>query len=267
MANRALKFCAWSGCSELVSGDRYCQEHSKQSQRQADERRGSANERGYTNRWQKARKIYLSHHPMCAECLFNERLTPATVVDHIIPHKGDYELFWDKDNWQPLCKKCHDKKTFTETRPNYIPLALYYPQIEKPISNVTLVCGSPGSGKTTYINNNKSDGDLVIDIENKILTKANLKTQLIERNKLLRELSKIKYNHVWVSAAAPTKKVRSHWIRQLNPIETIVLLPSIETLKNQIMNDSNRKDKDKFIMIAKNWHEKYEPMDKDIVIG
>lgn len=36
------------------------------------------------------------------------RITPATVVDHIKPHKGDPELFWDTGNWQPLCKTCHD---------------------------------------------------------------------------------------------------------------------------------------------------------------
>lgn len=35
-------------------------------------------------------------------------------VDHIIPHKGDPELFWDQDNWQSLCKPHHDRKTATE---------------------------------------------------------------------------------------------------------------------------------------------------------
>lgn len=34
--------------------------------------------------------------------------TAATVVDHVIPHKGDLGLFWDLTNWQPLCKLCHD---------------------------------------------------------------------------------------------------------------------------------------------------------------
>jgi len=32
----------------------------------------------------------------------------ATVVDHITPHRGDMTLFWDKSNWQSLCKRCHD---------------------------------------------------------------------------------------------------------------------------------------------------------------
>jgi 5-methylcytosine-specific restriction enzyme A len=32
----------------------------------------------------------------------------AEVVDHIIPHKGDINLFWDTKNWQALCKWHHD---------------------------------------------------------------------------------------------------------------------------------------------------------------
>ncbi|WP_415405336.1 HNH endonuclease [Tateyamaria sp. SN3-11] len=33
----------------------------------------------------------------------------ATLVDHITPHKGDTNLFWDRTNWQPLCITCHSK--------------------------------------------------------------------------------------------------------------------------------------------------------------
>ncbi|SUO95242.1 HNH endonuclease [Suttonella ornithocola] len=65
-------------------------------------------QRGYDGRWRKAREHYLSHHPLCVYCQREGRITPATVVDHIIPHKGDARLFWDKTNWQSLCKHCHD---------------------------------------------------------------------------------------------------------------------------------------------------------------
>ena len=45
----------------------------------------------------------------------------ATVVDHIVPHRGDHYLMWSDTNWQALCKPCHDKKTGTEdSRPEYI---------------------------------------------------------------------------------------------------------------------------------------------------
>lgn len=40
----------------------------------------------------------------------------ATVVDHIIPHRGDQKLFWDRGNWQPLCEHHHNVKTMTEDR-------------------------------------------------------------------------------------------------------------------------------------------------------
>ena len=72
------------------------------------DRRGSAHERGYTSRWQRARVGYLRLHPLCVFCQRRGTLTPASVVDHIKPHKGDKVLFWDSDNWQPLCKLCHD---------------------------------------------------------------------------------------------------------------------------------------------------------------
>ena len=30
------------------------------------------------------------------------------MVDHIQPHKGDLEKFWDESNHVALCKLCHD---------------------------------------------------------------------------------------------------------------------------------------------------------------
>lgn len=34
-------------------------------------------------------------------------VTPATVADHVVPHKGNEELFWCGEV-QSLCKSCHD---------------------------------------------------------------------------------------------------------------------------------------------------------------
>ena len=33
-------------------------------------------------------------------------MNPATVLDHIEPHKGDMTRFWDSTNWQGLCEWC-----------------------------------------------------------------------------------------------------------------------------------------------------------------
>lgn len=87
-----------------------CADHVKQ----ADRQRGTAHERGYTSAWAKARFHFLAAHPLCAEHERNGALAAATVVDHIKPHRGDKALFWDRTNWQPLCKPCHDRKTASE---------------------------------------------------------------------------------------------------------------------------------------------------------
>jgi 5-methylcytosine-specific restriction protein A len=74
--------------------------------------RKSAHQRGYDHRWQVARLAYLRRNPLCILCQREDRLTIATVVDHIIPHRGNAKLFWDSaNNWAALCARCHNAKT------------------------------------------------------------------------------------------------------------------------------------------------------------
>ena len=65
-----------------------------QAVKQYDKARGSAAKRGYGRKWRKESKAYLDMNPVCAECQKAGYVTKATVVDHIIPHKGDMKLFW-----------------------------------------------------------------------------------------------------------------------------------------------------------------------------
>lgn len=100
---------------------------SRQAHRRAyDQRRGSASDRGYGAAWQKARASFLADpaNAFCVKCRQRGLLNPGTmrmdgsietnpgriglVVDHIIPHRGDQTLFWDRSNWQPLCHDHHD---------------------------------------------------------------------------------------------------------------------------------------------------------------
>jgi len=95
-----------------AAGGSYCAEHQAEHRRVDDDRRGSSSDRGYGYKWQQARTGWLRKHPLCERC--RPAVVIATVVDHIQPHRGDKELFWDRDNWQSLCKGCHDRKTATE---------------------------------------------------------------------------------------------------------------------------------------------------------
>ncbi len=76
-------------------------------------KRGSAAERGYGSRWQRARAVFLAKNPLCRPCSLKSppQVTAATVVDHVKDHKGDQVLFWDEGNWQSSCQPCHDAST------------------------------------------------------------------------------------------------------------------------------------------------------------
>lgn len=101
--------CRYPGCPGLCEkGQVYCPNHAEFS---AERARGGADARGYDAKWRAARKLFLHRHPLCVMCQAEGRLTPATVVDHIIPHRGDQKLFWDQTNWQPLCAAHHNQKT------------------------------------------------------------------------------------------------------------------------------------------------------------
>ena len=73
-------------------------------------------QRMYSTAWRKARAGFLRKHPFCATCLTAGREVRATELDHVVPHDGDFDRFWTRDNWQPLCKPCHSRKTLAETK-------------------------------------------------------------------------------------------------------------------------------------------------------
>lgn len=104
MPKKPLRPCRYPGCPNLSDGV-YCEKHRGLYARE------SAEVRGYGSKWRAARKRYLIRNPLCVQCYKSGKIRPATVVDHIIPHRGDMKLFWDEENWQPLCKPCHDEKT------------------------------------------------------------------------------------------------------------------------------------------------------------
>jgi 5-methylcytosine-specific restriction enzyme A len=79
--------------------------------RQQPAPRPSAHQRGYGRRWRLRSQAFLHANPLCVECKAKGVLREATVVDHIVPHRGDAELFNDAGNWQGLCTAHHNAKT------------------------------------------------------------------------------------------------------------------------------------------------------------
>jgi 5-methylcytosine-specific restriction protein A len=58
-------------------------------------------------RWRKRRARQLDREPLCRMCKAEDRVTIATIADHIEPHRGDLTKFWTGE-LQSLCKPHHD---------------------------------------------------------------------------------------------------------------------------------------------------------------
>ena len=102
--NRPARPCLMPGCPHL----RPCLLHPARAPFAAASR---ASDLYGTHRWKLMRKEQLSADPTCRQCG-----APATVADHVVPHRGDETLFWAKDNLQSLCRDCSNTKTAHEVR-------------------------------------------------------------------------------------------------------------------------------------------------------
>lgn len=114
MPSKPPRICA---CGKRVSATQRCEcQINRERERKArhDANRPTASQRGYGTKWRAARATFLEQNPTCLRCG-----APATIVDHIIPHRGDLTkrgLFWNRRNWQPLCKPCHDRAKQSEEK-------------------------------------------------------------------------------------------------------------------------------------------------------
>ena len=63
-----------------------------------------------TARWERLRQSTFRRDLYTCQCGCGqiEGKTSLLVCDHIKPHRGDEQLFWDPDNLQTMRKVCHD---------------------------------------------------------------------------------------------------------------------------------------------------------------
>lgn len=175
-----------------------------------------------TRKWRAFRADFLRRNPLCVMCQEQGRITVATIVDHIRPHKGDMALFWSGP-FQALCKKCHDYKTLHEDGGAEYGHASLMPSWLKASDKLIVVCGPPAAGKTTYVEQNALPNDMVIDLDKMSLdilgipllhTTPEQRDGLIrKRNSLLSLFANGKTRHpkCWLIVTAGTFKQRKYW--------------------------------------------------------
>lgn len=193
-------------------------------------------------RGQELRKRRLQAEPLCRHCLAKGIITAAVTPDHIVPlSAGGTDT---DDNIQCLCAECHAAKTATEAALGFG--AATHPEWLQPSAiPITIVCGPPASGKTTYIEERSDPDDTVIDIDRiaqsiepgyrqweGMLDDALLNKSLRVRNEMLASLSRASRGKAWFIVSAPTQEERSWWHGKLGG-ELVLLDPGAEECRRR----------------------------------
>lgn len=68
-----------------------------------------------SEQWRRVSRAFLASNPVCAACQRQGRMTPAAIVDHVLPVRWYPGRAWDEANFQALCTRrpysCHQRKT------------------------------------------------------------------------------------------------------------------------------------------------------------
>lgn len=184
----------------------------------------------------------LRAEPLCRDCKARGQIAPAIVPDHIVPLAlGGSD---DDSNIQCLCTPCHAFKTAAEGAATGG--AANHPDWLQPSAiPLTIVCGPPCSGKTTYVVQHASPTDTVIDLDailmrlepsyrhwSGMLSQELLNKAIRVRNAMLGSLDRQTAGRAWFIVSAPTKAERDWWQRKLGG-ELILLHPGAGECKRR----------------------------------
>jgi 5-methylcytosine-specific restriction protein A len=110
------KICNSPGCNELIAPtERYCQHHKKESPPPFS---GAIrfNEALYkTSHWRTLRAKILKEQPNCFKCGISGSESKLE-IHHLVPPRGNEELFFDENNLMTVCSACHRVITNREIR-------------------------------------------------------------------------------------------------------------------------------------------------------
>lgn len=251
-----------------------------------------------TAKWQKLRLAKLRSSPLCEDCRSFGRVRPASVVDHVVPIKHGGAPFPALDGLRSLCWRCHSEKTSRGVEAGAVktlkprrgcdangrPLDSSHPWAEghsdaaaervrpsglKPSAiPLTIVCGPPGSGKSTWVQDHASPGDIVIDLDDILVavsgerrhavSKRWLPKALELRNGRLRALhTERAAGRAFFIVGAPAKDERDWWQSNLGGQVVVLDVPADECLRRLADDPARAGLASRYAGTVREWWERF----------
>ena len=213
----------------------------------------------------------------CHLCGHTEHDTSQLVCDHVEPHRGNPQLFWSGP-FQTLCEACHS--IHKQSQESGV-IAQSHPDWLRPsVIPVTIICGPPASGKSTYAKQHAGPYDLIIDLDEIIRVISGgkalhdwdvnrwLNPAMLKRNAILSHLSRRpRYRAAWFIVGEPTGQKRQWWSDRLKPVEVVVLLASADQCLAQASIDQDSRDLNRLKGVVADWWSTYTPRAADRAIS
>ena len=236
-------------------GKRFGTRQEAERQRSAERDTGTEYRAWYrSERWMRLRdEVLLEARFICCKTgtslIGKPPAANSPVVDHIKPHRGDPDLFWDKANLQAVCKSWHDSIKQAQEKADQI--AAIHPKWLQPSQvPLTIVCGPPCSGKSTWVTERAGRRDLIIDLDviasdisGEPLHGWNrdrwLNAALWRRNNMLGDLGRGgNWPAAWFIVSEPKPQHRDFWVKTLRPTSIVVLeVDEAECMRRAAIDD------------------------------
>lgn len=236
-----------------------------------------------------SKKMYASKQWIdCREYIFNKYFgicqdcgKPGLEVHHntfLTPlNINDPDIVYGEWNLTLLCRDCH--YTRHTKRRQSIDDCYYFDEdgnmckkiIEvDTVAKVYIVYGCPGSGKSNYVKEHMSIGDMVVDLDliaqaiglqSKTETPINLVGVTLDVREYLYGLiamRSIKCESIWIVAGLPKAYEREQLVCKVKADDSIFIDVSKDECIKRVMNDQERINKNKQIEIINKWFREFE---------
>lgn len=168
---------------------------------------------------------------------------------------NDYDISLNPENIALVHHKCHN---------------LIHNKLGYAVRQVFIVYGAPLSGKTTYVQANASEGDLIIDIDSiwqcvsglpRYKKPPRLKAVVFKVRDALIESVKYRYgkwNNCYIVGGYPLQSERERLIKELSAREIFIDATQAECFKRLATIEDGR-DKDEWVRYINEWFDRYSP--------
>jgi len=246
-----------------------------------DRQRGTSTERGYDGDWRRCRAAFLGQNPLCKFCEQRGLLVAAAEIDHVRTIAEAPELRLDFSNLRALCRPCHARRTALEQSFGRGAIGRAHPNwIEPAQIPVTIVCGPPAAGKSSYVRLRAAPTDLVIDLDEIAAELSGstphtwdrarwLAPALHARNALIGKLAsaRVGWERAWLIVSEPEARHRQWWMDRLKPKEIVVLETNFDLCIARLKDDPERLPvRAASLLGIRTWFVRYQRRAGDVVV-